>query len=152
MQKNYSIIIFILGTSLFLAGCFGGKSPQLNATIETGNFLNPNAYNQASPVVVTFYQLKSVTIFQQMNFFSLYDNAEKTLGSDLLDKYEVEIQPDKTQEIHFNLSPAVNYIGVIAAFREPDHTQWRQIIAVPSGKSIRLQTTVGAQNIMVTEK
>lgn len=152
MRKNFVLITLSLSICLFLTGCFGSKPPQLTATIETGNYLNPNVYNQASPVVVTFYQLKSATVFQQVNFFSLYDNAAKTLGGDLLDKYEVELRPEKTQEIHFNLSPAVNYIGVVAAFREPDRTQWRQVIPVTPGKSVELQATVGAQNIIVIEK
>src|SRR4051794_11404723 len=103
MQKFYIFLIFVLGASLFLTGCFGVKVPVLSATIETGNFLNPNVYNQPSPVVITFYQLKSATIFQQVDFFSLYDNPAKTLAADLLDKYEVELRPEKSQEIHFNL-------------------------------------------------
>ena len=151
MQK-IKLIVFVLASTLLLTGCFGSQLPELTAVMETGDFLNPNIYNQASPIVVTFYQLKSATIFQQVNFFSLYDNAEKTLGADLLDKYEVELRPEKTQEIHFNLSPAVNYIGVVAAFRKPDRTQWRQVIPITSGKSIHLQASVGSQNIMVIEK
>lgn len=153
MQKKFRYVLLMIGLTLNLTGCFFSSSPSvLNATVETGHFLNPNVYNHSSPVVVTFYQLKSETIFQQVNFFSLYGNAEKTLGSDLLDKYELEVRPEKAQEINFSLSPTVNFIGVVAAFREPDHTQWRQVIPIKPGKDIHLQVAVNAQSIMVIKK
>lgn len=152
MQKNFIFATLVLSVSLFITGCIVSNPPVLHATLETGNFLNPNVYNQSSPVVVTFYQLKSATIFEQVDFFSLYDNPAKTLGTDLIDKYEVELRPEKSQEIHFNLSSTTNYIGVVAAFRLPDHTQWRQVIPVTQGKSVQLQATIGAESIMVIKK
>lgn len=151
MQKNGIILGVMFFMSLLLTGCFGSSPPELKAYLQTGNFLNPNIYNAPSPVVVSFYQLKSPTIFQQSNFFNLYNNPEKTLDSDLLDKYEVEIRPGTTQSINFNLLPNANYIGLTAAFRDPDHAQWRQLLQIKPGKSIKLEVNLGAQNISVTQ-
>jgi len=151
MKKNMIILGVMIITSFTLAACFGSSPPELKAHLQTGNFLNPNIYNEPSPVVVVFYQLKSSTAFQQSNFFNLYNSPEKTLGIDLLDKYEVEIKPNNTQNINFNLSPTVNYIGVVAAFRDPDHAEWRQILKVSPGKNIKLEANLSAQTITVTK-
>ncbi len=152
IMKYKSLQIFAITLSLLLftamiTGC--SKSPYATAAIESANFLNPNIYHQASPVVVVIYQLKSATTFQQANFFALSDNAQSTLGADLLDKRELEIRPGQKQTVRMDLSPQASYIGVVAEFRNPDSSQWRQIKQVKPGKSLKLRIHLSTQNISV---
>lgn len=140
--------LFIIAVLMVtLAACGSSKPPQMRATIQSVNFLNPNIYNQASPVVITIYQLKSPSSFQQASFFALYNNPTGTLASDLLDKRDIEIRPQQKQKLDILLSTQTNYIGVLAAFRDPDKAQWRQVIQVTPGKNISLQINVATQSL-----
>ncbi len=155
IKKNTANIIqwlVLAGVTLLLAACSSAKSPQMTAAIQSVAFLNPNIYNQASPVVIIIYQLKSPAVFQQANFFALYNNPTATLANDLLDKRDIEIRPQQQQSIHITLSPVTNYIGVLAAFRDPDKAQWRQVVAVTPGKNIAVQINAATQSITVKLK
>lgn len=137
----YLLIIF------FIYGCASSKPPQLEANLHSASYLNPNIYNQPSPVVVSIYQLKSPTAFQQANFFALYTNPSTTLANDLIDKSEIEIRPDQTQTTKQIISPETNFIGVVAAYRNPDNSQWRRILPIPNGKKVSMQINLAAQAV-----
>ncbi|HVV67767.1 MAG TPA: type VI secretion system lipoprotein TssJ [Gammaproteobacteria bacterium] len=141
------LFFLLLAFILLITGC--AKTHHATAAIESTNFLNPNIYQQPSPVVVIIYQLKSSTAFQQANFFALSDNAQTLLGAELLDKREIEIRPGQKQSVPMDLSPEANYIGVIAEFRDPDTAQWRQIKQIKPGKNVKLQIRLSTQNISI---
>jgi type VI secretion system protein VasD len=146
-----SLYTIILALLTLLIGCSGSPS-HLATVIRASGFLNPNIYNQASPVVVSIYQLKSATTFQQANFFSLNNNLSAILAADLLDKYNIEIRPEQKQELKLELTPNTNYVGVIAAFRNPDSAQWRQVVAVRPGKNAKVVIILATQSVTLQKK
>lgn len=147
MKLKKIILVWLIIQSLLLLGCFSEQAPQMKALIQAGNTLNPNVYNQPSPIVVTLYQLKSPTAFQQANFYTLYNNAAVVLAADLLDKTDIEIRPQEKQTLHVTLSPNTHYIGVLAAFRDPDTAQWRQILTVKPGANVNVKINLAMQSI-----
>lgn len=146
---NKVLRFFLIMITFVLAGCAGSKPLQMDTTIQSVHFLNPNIYNQASPVVITVFQLKAPAVFQQANFFALYNNPTGTLGADLFDKRDIEIRPEQKQKLNIMLSPMTNYIGVLAAFRDPDKSQWRQVVQVTPGRNVSLKINVATQSITV---
>jgi type VI secretion system protein VasD len=155
-KKMYSLVTrafksLVFFSVILLVAC-SAKPPQMTTTLRSVSFLNPNIYNQASPVVVTVYQLKAPNVFQQANFFALNNNDYKVLGADLLDKREIEIRPQQKQVLHIALSSSTNYIGVIAAFRDNDVAQWRQLAAVKSGEKIKLNIMLSTQRVEMSVK
>jgi type VI secretion system protein VasD len=150
-MKNLIKLTIALVSIITLTAC-STSTPQMETTIQSVNFLNPNIYNQASPVVITIYQLKSPATFQQASFFTLYNNPINTLASDLLDKRDIEIRPQQQQTLNIMLSPQTNYIGVLAAFRDPDKAQWRQVLQVDPGKNIEVQISVATQSVTLKLK
>ena len=134
---------------LFITACESTTKPaQLMTHLKSVNYLNPNLDNQASPVVVTFYQLKSPETFKQAAFFALYNKPTDTLGADLLDKREVEIRPEKVIEVDQNIALNATYIGIVAAYRDPDIAEWKQLILIPAGeKRVRLSVNLETQRL-----
>lgn len=143
IRRTFVVLSFIS----LIAGC-SNTPPNLVANLQAANYLNPDIYKRSSPVVVTIYQLKSAMAFQQANFFALSNNSLSVLGGDLLDKQEVELRPKQSQTLKIPLSPATNYIGIIAGFRDPDHAQWRKIVKVEPGKKVKLQINLATQNVI----
>ena len=150
-MKYLSQLKFILVLSIFglLIGC-SSKPPMLSVNLQAANYLNPDIYKHSSPVVVTIYQLKSPTTFQQANFYALSNNPVGVLGADLLDKQEIELRPKQTQKLKIPLSPETNYIGLIASFRNPDQAQWRKLVKVEPGSSAKLKVSIATQKIMAS--
>lgn len=148
--KNLLILLFIFTVAVALTGCSSSKPPRMKTSLESVSYLNPNIYNQPSPVVVTIYQLKSPTAFQQASFFSLYNNASAVLASDFIDKRDIEIRPQQKEKLEITMSPDTSYIGVLAAFRNPDNAKWRQIAPVKPGKNVKLKIDLASQSVDIT--
>jgi type VI secretion system protein VasD len=151
-EKNMKYVFQSITVTLllvFLTACASTSKPaQLTTTLRSVNYLNPNLDNQAAPVVVTFYQLKSPDTFKQADFFALYNKPTETLAADLLDKREVEIRPEKVQELEQNIATNATYIGIVAAYRDPDVAQWKQLIEIPANeKRIKLLINLETQRL-----
>jgi type VI secretion system protein VasD len=150
MRYVFNFTGLILAVSFLTACSFSSKPPQLITSIRSVNYLNPNLDNQASPVVLTFYQLKSPEVFKQSPFFALHNKPTETLGADLLDKREVEIRPDKVIELDQNIAPNATHIGIIAAYRNPDVAEWKQLVEIPVGnKKVKLFVNLATQRLSV---
>jgi len=135
-----------------LAGCGGASAPPpptiAALTMTAAADINPDATGQAAPVTVRIYQLASTTAFDQADFFQLYNNDQAVLGADLLGRDEVTITPGGTQQLVKDLKPGVTAVGVVAAFRDIQHANWRATAAPPANKTTAI--TVAIQGLNVT--
>jgi type VI secretion system protein VasD len=143
--RAIAVLVFFLS----LSGCSSTPKPaKLMTNIQSVNYLNPNLDNQAAPVVVTFYQLKSPDNFKQADFFALHNKPTETLAADLLDKRELEVRPDKILKIEQNVAPSATYLGIVAAYRNPDVAEWKQLVEIPQDtRRIRLNLNLETQRL-----
>lgn len=142
------IWFFILTT---LSGCalFGPKHTRVEAIIESSPDINPNVDGKPSPLVIRIYELKSIDVFQSSDFFSLYDNEAAAIGKDILAKNEFDIRPGERYKYQRNLHAESRYIGVIAAYRNLDNSQWRATIEVPQNKTTELIIRLGSLAVSI---
>ena len=135
-----------------LAGCGGASAPPpptvAALTMTAAADANPDASGAAAPVTVRIYQLASTAAFEQADFFQLYNNDQTVLGADLLGRDEVTITPGGTQQLVKELKPGVTAIGVVAAFRDIQHANWRATATPPANKTTAI--AVGIQGLNVT--
>lgn len=136
----------------YLTGCASNQLPELAITIHAVSYLNPNIYHQASPIVVSIYQLKSATLFGQLNFFALNNSVPNLLNPDLLDKSEIEIRPEQTQTVTQTLAADTRFIGVVAAYRDPENAQWRRVLPIAMRKKVNLQIELATQAVGIRIK
>jgi len=109
-------------------------SPSTDLVFNVAEDTNPDLEGRPSPVVVTIYELSSRTIFDNQDFFSLYENADEILGPDLLTKQELELQPEETKVQTLTLNKNAAYVGVVVAYRDVDNSRWRGVVEVsPTG-------------------
>ncbi|QYZ67385.1 MAG: type VI secretion system lipoprotein TssJ [Gammaproteobacteria bacterium (ex Lamellibrachia satsuma)] len=128
MRSRHLLLFFALMVSLFFAGCGEKKAPpptQLSAKFIASLHVNPNAEGTPSPVVVRFYELKTPGIFEDTDFFTLYDDDTAVLGADLVARDEFKVKPGETLPLLRELDPQTRFVGVMAAFRDLNNAIWR---------------------------
>lgn len=134
--KKLFLVIACIGLLSSLSGCaiFKKSGPTTELDISAVEYLNPNINGQASPIVVTVYQLKSPYNFKQANYHALASNSAKALSSDLIDKTTLEVRPSEQKNISIPLSPNTKYIGIMAAYRDIENSNWHTTLEVENDK------------------
>jgi type VI secretion system protein VasD len=131
-------VISVIAIMLSSCALFGPGATRVEATIKSTSDINPNLDNKPSPLVIRIFELKSIDAFQNNDFFSLYDNESESIGKDILAKNEIEVRPGEKYKYNRDLNVETRYLGVIAAYRNLDNSQWRASIEVPLNKKINI--------------
>lgn len=127
-----------IACAVLAAGCSTPpKPPQpvprvLQISVEAAPTLNPDARNRATPVVIRVYELRAPQTFQSADFFALFDKDQSALGNDLASREELQLRPGESLALPpRDLKPDVRAVGVFAAFRDLEKSQWRSVVALP---------------------
>ncbi len=110
---------------------FYERSTKLDAKFIASKNLNPDLDGRPSPVVVRFYELKSLSIFDNADFFALYEQDKSLLGEDLVRKEEMRFLPGETLDYLRELQPDTRFIGILVAYRELEKSHWRAAVETP---------------------
>lgn len=150
--KAKIISTFLVFSLICLSGCSTTNStPKLNLltlNIAASNKINPNANNQASPVVITIYQLQSNSKFMTADFFSLYQKPQQTLSAAYLNSQQYTVLPGQKTALKINLAKNTAYIGVVAAYQNILNANWIDSEAInPKMKKDNLYLTVNQSSI-----
>jgi len=159
--------------ALVLAACSSAKPPPpkpvevprtLEIALQASPSLNPDARERASPVVVRIYELKAPLSFQAADFFALFEKDQATLGADLVAREELQLRPGESRTLSSReLKPEVRALGVFAAFRDLERSQWRTVIALPEPPAptptpparpvpVSVSVTLGARDVRAALK
>jgi type VI secretion system protein VasD len=146
--------VMALVTTALLTGC-ATISPfstmtKLNLTLTAGDQLNPDLNGRPSPVVVQLFELKHPVAFENADFFSLYERARETLSPDLISSEELELRPGETVELRLGIAADGRYVGVLAAYRDLPHTQWRYTLPVAAAQLTEAKLTLDQDGIANT--
>ncbi|GAJ77825.1 LOW QUALITY PROTEIN: type VI secretion lipoprotein/VasD [Vibrio sp. JCM 18905] len=131
MKRVYQYILLLISMVLF--GCSAANlvvDPYSDLEITANHNINPDSNGRPSPVVVYVFELTSNTLFESQDFFSIYEESEKSLGPDLVNKYEISLTPGQKETYQASMSPKTEYLGIVAAFRDIENSNWRQVIEV----------------------
>jgi type VI secretion system protein VasD len=125
---SYIIWITSIVTLLILVGCSSTpKPPMAQISLDAQEDIN-----NLRPVVIRVYELKSLATFNTTDFFSAFNNYKEILDTELLNSEEFQLSPGKKLEFERTLDIDTRYMGVIAAFRDLEHSQWRAAVVIPS--------------------
>jgi len=106
---------------------------------------NPDATGRPSPVVLRIYQLRTDAAFNGAEYFALYDDDKKVLGTELISRDEFVLAPSERRTIEISVAPEARFVAAVAAFRDIRNAQWR--VLVPAS---RKGLTVAVERARVT--
>ncbi len=100
--------------------------------------VNPDINQRPSPIQVTVYELKSPGAFQSRDYFSLQADPQAALGKDLLNSDQVIVKPGETQMVERPGNPEARVVGIVAGYRDLEHSQWRLVIPLPEAQNTNI--------------
>ena len=152
MRRSAHLLSAVAYTILTVSCGTVSKTPTVvQGSIKAAPTTNPDLRGRPSPIVVRIYELK-FSAFNNADFFSLFDKDSETLGGDLVGREEYDMRPDETRPYRRQLQPETKFVGVVAAFRDLEKSQWRQAVAVPSKRSVNLTIGIEAHAVTMTVK
>jgi type VI secretion system protein VasD len=136
-MKIIKLLTLLSFAMLVLAGCqavYATFPPSTTLHFRVAADVNPDFDGRPSPVIIKVYELASKTVFENQDFFALYDSPEAILRTDLLKKDELVFEPGQRIEYQMTLQPATKAVAVVAAYRDIEGARWRAVTDVrPTG-------------------
>ena len=133
-----------------LAGCSSVSS--IKADMHADNGLNPDLNGRPSPLVVRLYELKSLSVFNNADFFNLFEQDVALLGDELQMRDELAFQPGENKTLQRELRPDTRYIGIVGAYRDIENARWRNSIPIAPHDELDLQIVFGAKGIEIKKE
>jgi len=131
--------VFVMVT--VLAGCAASENKvavPYAVELRGATAINPNHEGRSAPVKITVYELKSTTAFETSDFFSLQQNPQQVLGDQMLEISSVMLQPGQKEVITAMGNIQAKSLGIVAAFRDLNNSQWRLLVPLPAAKTTNL--------------
>lgn len=146
--------LLVIAVLLGLAACASKPKPPpppsiVKASLDAQPSVNPDVKGRASPIIVRVYELKSVAAFNSSDFFSLFEREKETLGAELVEREEFQLQPGEKRQFDKQLQPETRYVGVVAAFRNLEKAQWRASAAIVPHQTLPLGITLEHSSVSI---
>lgn len=145
-------LLVVLG---LLGGC-SSLSPfstltKLDLMLTASEEVNPDLHGRPSPVVVQLFELKHPVAFEHADFFTLYEHAEQALPKDWVSSEELELRPGEQVALKLRSEPQSRYVGIIAAYRDLPHVQWRWVLPLAPQQVTRAHLVLDQSGIRAAD-
>jgi type VI secretion system protein VasD len=124
---------------MMMVGCASAppEDVTIKGSIQASEDVNPDASGRPSPLVIKIFQLKGRSKFEQAEYFALFDDAEATLGADLLAVEQLMLTPGEYRAYEGEFDPDTRFVGVIAGYRDINQAEWRSLVEMPEKSVIK---------------
>jgi type VI secretion system protein VasD len=102
-------------------------------TITVSQDANPDANGRPSPVYLRVYQLRGESEFKGAEFFDVWDDERKVLGSTLVSREEFFLKAGEQRTVDVAVASDATFVGVIAELRDIRNAEWRALSPVARG-------------------
>ncbi|QDH65809.1 MULTISPECIES: type VI secretion system lipoprotein TssJ [Pseudomonas] len=143
-------MLLVLG---LLTGC-ASVSPystltKLDLVLSASESVNRDLHGRPSPIVVRLLELRHPVAFENADFFTLYSRAEQALPKDWVNSEELELRPGERLALKLSVEPQSRYVGVLAAYRDLPHVQWRLVLPVARQRLTRVELMLDESGVRV---
>ena len=107
----------------------------VDVNLRASQNINPDDSGRASPLRLRFYELKSLSVFNSADFFSLYDHDKEVLATDLVMREEIQVEPGIQKNFTRKPGQGTTFIAVLAPYRDIDHATWRASMEIRSNET-----------------
>lgn len=143
--KKFALLLVAFG-ALGMGGCsalFGPSTPPVKepmlfeVDIEANAQVNPSENGRPSPILVRLYELRNDALFNEADFFNLYNNDKTTLQGDIIAVEQFILRPGEVKQIRRKTNPQATTFGVLVAYRDLPNATWRTSYKLPTARDDR---------------
>jgi type VI secretion system protein VasD len=153
IRRHLALGVFISLLQGILVGCASSPPPPpppppplpeppkptlVQTKVESSADLNPDINGRPSPIVLRIYELRSLSAFNEADFFALHESDTELLGQDLKAKEVMELMPGEQHAFTRELQPDTRYLAVVAAYRDLEQARWRAALEIPAHQTTPL--------------
>jgi len=127
---------------------------QTGAVLPDMPSVQPPASDLATPIAFKVLQLKDDSMLLNASAEQLWSETRKALGSTYLSIDDYVLLPGQFKFINFRpIDADANYIAVVANFRDPDTSVWKQVFRVtPRGERHALLISFLGKRVAITDE
>jgi len=148
------ILISLLTVAIagLLSACAGAppKREPLGMQVNASADVNPDMQGRPSPVILHILELNSTEQFSRLDYMGLTDPSGSALGTELLGKNRLVLQPGESKAVPMELNPMTTAIGLVAGYRDIDNATWRKVVPITQGDTKGLVITLEQTQITTT--
>lgn len=135
--KHFTISVFL---SLLINACSAQKeSPPeervIEMTLTAGMNSNPDRDERAAPVEVFIYALTEQDNFNGSDYFTLLAGNNPALATEIKMRKQVILKPQGEKKLDFTIDREVNFLAIVAAYRNINVAQWSALYSLPKSQS-----------------
>jgi len=134
IPKKWILCLLLLVLSLQSCSLFKPRPARVTFNFDVQASVNPDVDNRPSPVVFRIYELTNESLFNEKDFFALYNADKDNLADTFIEKHEFLLNPGEQQSNALQLNLETQVIGLLAAFRDQEQATWRQTLNLASIK------------------
>jgi len=154
-KRNFFQLLLISTVSVAMLGllssCAGApKRENLDMKVNATADVNPDMQGRPSPIILHIMELNSTEQFNRLDYMSLTQPSGAALGSELLGKNQMVLQPGETKALPMELNPMTTAIGLVAGYRDIDNAAWRKSIPITQGDTKGISITLEQTQIVTT--
>ncbi|MNN26917.1 Type VI secretion lipoprotein [compost metagenome] len=114
----------------------------------------PPIHDTATPIAFKILQLKDDSLLLNADAEQLWNKTKKALGSTYLSADDYVLLPGQFKFVNFRpIDEDANYIAVVADFRDPNSSTWKQVLRVePHGQKYALLVTFLGSRVAMTDE
>lgn len=114
--------------------------------------VNADRHGRAMPIVVRFYLLQTTAVFDNADFFSLFERDNEVLGAAKVVREEITLLPNQAFSTELHLQGPSQFLGVFAAYREVNKVRWRATAPIPQHTTTAYSIQVSQSGIAIAPK
>ncbi|MCX4027680.1 type VI secretion system lipoprotein TssJ [Endozoicomonas sp. SM1973] len=141
----------LLTAMLLLSACMPTNETKLDLNYIVAADVNPDHNQRPSPVVIRLFELTTPSVFENADFFSLYQQPQQVLSGSLLNQEEHEFSPGTTVQHRLLLHPNTHFVAVLAAYRDIENANWRLVIPVKPKERNKATLLINRLSINLTQ-
>lgn len=150
--KSLSVTLLSLALLGLLSACAGGppKREALDMQVAATADVNPDMQGRPSPVILHIMELNSTEQFSRLDYMGLTQPSGAALGTELLGKNRLVLQPGESKPLPMELNPMTTAIGLVAGYRDIDNATWRTVVPITQGSTKGISITLEQTQITTT--
>jgi type VI secretion system protein VasD len=151
LLRNSIPFLLLMTVALLLGACASAPKPiLLEVQVSAAADVNPDRQGRPSPVVLHILELATDAQFNRLDYRSLAQSAESSLGTDLLSKDQVVLQPGESRSIPLELNAQASFMGFLAGYQDNDNSVWRASLSITPGVTKTVSVTLQQQQVVAT--